>query len=345
MYTAMRWPSRIGALQSANVPPRDMDSTGMNTVKIKRWLALAGLLLATTLSAQLAAASEKVTYLITDAQGSVVAEMDAQGNVTYTAAYRPYGHQQVGAPQPSPGYTGHVNDPDTGLVYMQHRYYGPDTARFLSVDPVVPKPGNVFNFNRYAYVGNNPVNRIDPSGMFECKDRASCEAGTRLRKAFIKAQKHYKQGSPAYKTLAAGIKALGTANDGGLIHVVTVMSRVNALGWGGAPKGKTPTLTINLTKLNALPKTRQGEAEFAATGRHELKHVTDDMAAGDTPHDTPNEFWHEVRGIRSETPIWEAFGVNDPWGTWTTTNGLNMNAVYKEAQASTDAYCSNGTCP
>lgn len=47
---------------------------------------------------------------------------------------------------------------------MQARYYDPELGRFLSVDPDGPKPGNVFNFNRYEYVNNNPIMGIDPTG-------------------------------------------------------------------------------------------------------------------------------------------------------------------------------------
>ncbi|EIL90189.1 hypothetical protein UU7_16125 [Rhodanobacter spathiphylli B39] len=286
-------------------------------------------------------------YYYTDPQGTVLAETDARGNIVATYDYTPYGtavtsNGMSGAPN-GPGYTGHVNDPDTGLVYMQARYYDPAVGRFLSPDPAGRKAG----FNDYAYVGNNPINKIDPTGMFECNNKASCDAGTKLRGDFQKAQQHYKRGSPAYKSLAAGITALGTANDGGAIHVVTVNQPMStALGWGSAPKGQTPTLTLNLAQLNAQPKTQQGEANFAATGRHEIQHVMDDMLAGDKPRDPVNEFWHEVRGVRAETPIWEGMGQSDPlWGTWTTSGGLNMQQVYSEAETSTVSYCPGGKCP
>ncbi|HCN19278.1 MAG TPA: integrin, partial [Planctomycetia bacterium] len=39
-----------------------------------------------------------------------------------------------------------------------------DLGRFISPDPFVPYPGDPQNFNRYSYVENNPVNKIDPSG-------------------------------------------------------------------------------------------------------------------------------------------------------------------------------------
>jgi RHS repeat-associated protein len=58
-------------------------------------------------------------------------------------------------------YTGRELDPETGLYYYRARYYGPATGRFLSEDPVAFDAGVDF----YAYVGGNPVNEFDPSGL------------------------------------------------------------------------------------------------------------------------------------------------------------------------------------
>jgi len=62
------------------------------------------------------------------------------------------------------GYTGHIKDSATGLNYMQARYYDPLIGRFLSIDPVGFSPGAPYMFNRYTYVGNDPVNNTDPTG-------------------------------------------------------------------------------------------------------------------------------------------------------------------------------------
>ncbi|MGB3498698.1 MAG: RHS repeat-associated core domain-containing protein [Rhodanobacter lindaniclasticus] len=105
-----------------------------------------------------------VTYVYTDAQGTPLAEADASGNITATFDYAPYGSQALGTPPSGPGYTGHVNDPESGLVYMQARYYDPAVGRFLSADPVGPSPGSMFHFNRYDYANNNPTNHTDPDG-------------------------------------------------------------------------------------------------------------------------------------------------------------------------------------
>jgi len=62
------------------------------------------------------------------------------------------------------GFTGHITGTETGLTYMQARYYDPVIGRFLSPDPVGFATGGPGYFNRYAYVMNDPVNAIDPDG-------------------------------------------------------------------------------------------------------------------------------------------------------------------------------------
>ncbi|NQZ07281.1 MAG: RHS repeat-associated core domain-containing protein [Algicola sp.] len=63
------------------------------------------------------------------------------------------------------GYTGHQWDDDSGLNYMQARYYDPLLGRFLSNDPVGYIASNpIMSFNRYLYTNNNPYRYVDPDG-------------------------------------------------------------------------------------------------------------------------------------------------------------------------------------
>lgn len=103
-------------------------------------------------------------YYYTDPQGTVLAETDVAGNIIETSEYRPYGARTLGTASSTPGYAGHVNDTDSGLVYMQARYYDAERGSFLSIDPISPQPGNVYSFGRYLYAINNPVKYIDPDG-------------------------------------------------------------------------------------------------------------------------------------------------------------------------------------
>lgn len=111
-----------------------------------------------------ALAQTAVKYVHTDALGSVVAVTDANRNVIERREYEPYGAQLAPAAQDGPGYTGHVQDAATGLVYMQQRYYDPQVGRFLSVDPVTAYEQPITNFNRYVYALNNPYKFTDPDG-------------------------------------------------------------------------------------------------------------------------------------------------------------------------------------
>jgi hypothetical protein len=63
--------------------------------------------------------AQSVEYIHTDALGSVAAVTDANGELLHRREWEPYGAQLSPAPIDGPGYTGHVQDAATGLVYMQ----------------------------------------------------------------------------------------------------------------------------------------------------------------------------------------------------------------------------------
>jgi RHS repeat-associated protein len=62
------------------------------------------------------------------------------------------------------GFDAQRADAESGLVYMNARYYDPKLARFLSADSVVPSASNPQALNRYSFVYNNPISNTDPSG-------------------------------------------------------------------------------------------------------------------------------------------------------------------------------------
>lgn len=107
------------------------------------------------------------SYYHNDHLGSPVAVTDERGDLLWRAHFRPYGERQespADAAFGNIGYTGHTQDADSGLVYMQARYYDPVIGRFMAIDPVEVNPESPISFNRYAYANSNPMRFIDPDG-------------------------------------------------------------------------------------------------------------------------------------------------------------------------------------
>ena len=105
-----------------------------------------------------------VEYQHTDALGTPVAVTDGNRKVVERNEYEPYGRLVNKAARDGVGFTGHVEDAATGLVYMQQRYMDPMYPRFLSVDPVAVDTTTAWNLCRYCYAANNPYKYRDPDG-------------------------------------------------------------------------------------------------------------------------------------------------------------------------------------
>jgi RHS repeat-associated protein len=102
-----------------------------------------------------------------DGTGHTVALTDASANVVNKYAYTPFGaiaNQQEAISQPFKyvGQYGVMTEPN-GFNYMRARYYDPAVGRFISEDPTGFGGGDV---NLMAYVGNQPINGIDPQGLW-----------------------------------------------------------------------------------------------------------------------------------------------------------------------------------
>lgn len=116
---------------------------------------------------QYSGASVGATYrrfLHADHQGSIIAQSDNTGAVLNKLAYDVFGGPAF-ANVDRFGYTGQAWIKELGLFYYKARMYSYGIGRFLQTDPV----GYKDDFNLYAYVGNDPLDRIDPKGLSGCK--------------------------------------------------------------------------------------------------------------------------------------------------------------------------------
>jgi RHS repeat-associated protein len=109
-----------------------------------------------------------ISYYLHDGQGSVRTLTNAGGAVTDRYSYRAFGdlRDEQGGTANSYRYTGQQVDVLTGLYSLRERYYNPADGRFLSRDTASPDLTNPLEIDRYLYVADNPINSVDPTGLY-----------------------------------------------------------------------------------------------------------------------------------------------------------------------------------
>jgi RHS repeat-associated protein len=191
-------------------------------------------------------------YYHEDGRRNIVAVSDAQGGAVERYAYDAYGKVSVTDAKGEAlartsvsnlyFFAGRRLDPETGLYYYRMRYMNPETGRFIQRDPIGMWKDRTNIGNAYGYVGNNPVNGTDPTGMEtreECKRRVADECARNLKR----------------NAIAGGISGgLGGAATGGLLGAI-------AGAIGGAVVGAfTAALecadTIEMADCDKLPTTK-----------------------------------------------------------------------------------------
>lgn len=124
----------------------------------------------------------KYHYYLTDHLGNNRAVAEANGTIIQRTQYYPFGMafaESTGSEKQPYKYNGKELDTKHGLNMYDYsaRYFDPAVPRFTSIDPLAEL---YYSISPYVYVGNNPLRRIDPTGMFygDYYDMSATRIGT-----------------------------------------------------------------------------------------------------------------------------------------------------------------------
>ena len=116
----------------------------------------------------------KEYFYIRNVQNDVIGLHDTEGKIVVSYSYDTWGNivsitgslkDSVGKKNPY-RYRGYRYDEETGLYYLQSRYYNAEWGRFINADAAIGKIGKLEGNNLFQYCFNNPVNMSDESGQW-----------------------------------------------------------------------------------------------------------------------------------------------------------------------------------
>jgi len=199
--------------------------------------------------------TNKTYYYHRNHQGSIVALTNEQGNIvehiTYDGHYgKILNHTKEEETLNPYGYTGREID-HSDLYYYRARYYDPHMQRFLSSDPIEFQAGD---FNFYRYVGGDPVNFVDPSGLdWESTTQNKSEA------SFGKTLVAFKDGLMSVGDYIANISGFRDMQEGSVIlgnyHQDNAIEQIKEVTELVCQASKHPQLAIDAyTKYNEYNK-------------------------------------------------------------------------------------------
>jgi RHS repeat-associated protein len=268
-------------------------------------------------------------YIHTDGLGSPALTTSTSGAASTRNDYRPYGW---GPPaQSTPGFTGHVADAETGLSYMQARYYDPFAGRFLAVDPVAASEGS---FNRYWYANNNPYKNIDPDGKWVCASAGKCGKFEQWLGMIKDASVSKKLSTEERRALSSVVKFFGENGETGV--------RIEMTNRGGSIRGSASLWGDGTININVEEKGE--DRDRARHLAHEGSHGLDLRIKGRGPNSIEERMDTELNAYTTQAYFQKAVeysgGIYD---VWTLGDGVSQANIEKYARTSVIMACAGNT--
>ncbi|THK37030.1 hypothetical protein EHS39_16420 [Ensifer sp. MPMI2T] len=183
-------------------------------------------------------------YLHKDELGSVLKVTDQMGNVVSGYSYDPWGKktqiawadkgkQDFSEGTFHRGFTGHEHLDNLDLIHMNGRVYDPDLARFVSADPTLQFPLASQNYDRYSYVGNNPLKFTDPTG-FSWLGKVLGKAWNAFTRPFKEAWRFLEKNWRTVVVITvSAVITVATGGVGGIILAGAISGGLSAALYGG----------------------------------------------------------------------------------------------------------------
>lgn len=227
-------------------------------------------------------------------------------------------------------------------------------AHFLSPDPVPPKAGDLFTFNRYAYARNNPIVNIDPTGMYACgsDSKQVCTQINGFVNTLHSAMGNLDPHSSAYAKLSAVSAHIGTLGDGNGVTLAAGSLGKNVI----AEANSSTLMTVDVKQASSLSAMFQqynpsmssqkltnafGAEALAHEGQHQLDYQNPKIGY---PADRKTEHTTEMNAYRTEIGVARGLGVsNDLYAPGASATDVNAR-INDAANTSTQYFCQANGC-
>ena len=189
----------------------------------------------------------------------------------------------------------------------------PTQARFYQADPA----GYKDDLNLYTYVGNDPTDKTDPSGLYGCAgNKKDCGTINKFVKAINSARANYSAKSSIYQKLTAISEYLGTAGDGNGVTLAAT-----SLNGRVSEAGANNTINVDVTQArnitnNGLARGNPGVSRNSLVNAqggerigHEVRHELDAAGHG-WPTNWAQEFQTETNAYDIGKDIYGGLGVH-----------------------------------
>ena len=185
-------------------------------------------------------------------------------------------------------YRGYYYDSESGLYYLQSRYYDPVTCRFVNADlQIVGVGGDVLGYNLYTYCKNNPVIGVDSTGHFF--KEALNWVKSKVEKGIEKVGKFLSNASNAFGTIVSTLEVFVEKLSSSLKNSVETSQRPNNIGVGTWNKQIS-------NELNTISKIKKGASKVLKVASVAI-----------TVYDVGSEIYNNiVKGSNLETVVHEA---------------------------------------